>query len=225
MRLRGDFHMHTYYSHDCASTPAAVVRRCEQVGLNCIAVTDHNSIEGSRAVSKIADFRVILGEEVMSTSGEITGLFLQEEIAPGLSPVETAKKIKEQGALVSVPHPFAGSGRSSLAHGAVLEILNYVDIIEGFNARTMNANTTVAGRTFAAEHGLIRTAVSDAHTLGELGRTYTEFPEFDGTPEGFKQALMEASLVEHPSGRFVHVYSTLNKVRRKFWGPPKGRYA
>jgi hypothetical protein len=219
--LRGDFHMHTYYSYDCANTPDALVRRCKQVGLNCIAVTDHNSIEGSRAVSKIADFTVILGEEVMSTSGEITGLFLQEQITPGLSPVETAKRIKEQGALVSVPHPFAGSGRSSLAQAVVLEILDYIDIIEGFNARTMSAATTETGRAFATEHGLIRTAVSDAHTLRELGATYTEFPEFDGTPEGFKQALTEATLVEHPAGKFVHIYSTLNKVRRKFWGPPK----
>lgn len=221
MTLRGDFHMHTYYSHDCANTPEALVRRCEKVGLNCIAVTDHNSIEGSRAVQKIADFTVILGEEIMSTSGEITGLFLQEQIEPGLSPVETAKRIKAQGALVSVPHPFAGSGRSSLAKPTVLEILDYVDIIEGFNARTMSAATTESGRAFANEHGLIRTAVSDAHTLGELGATYNEFPEFDGTPEGFKQALAEANLVEHPAGKFVHVYSTLNKVRRKFWGPPR----
>ena len=219
MMLRGDFHMHTYYSFDCANTPEALVRRCKQVGLNCIAVTDHNSIEGSRAVSKLADFSVILGEEVMTTSGEITGLFLQEEITPGLSPIETVKRIKEQGALVSVPHPFAGSGRSSLAQGAVLEILDYVDIIEGFNARTMSSSITDAGRSFAAKHNLVRTAVSDAHTLQELGGTYTEFPEFDGTPEGFKQALGEATFTEHPAGKFVHVYSTLNKVRRKFCGP------
>lgn len=225
MTLRGDFHMHTYYSYDCANTPKALVRRCHDVGLTCIAVTDHNSIQGSLAVKEIADFTVILGEEVMSTSGEITGLFLQEQIEPGLTAVETAKRIKDQGALVSVPHPFAGSGRSSLAKGAVLEILDYVDIIEGFNARTMSHATTESGRTFADEHNLIRTAVSDAHTLSELGATYTEFPEFDGTPAGFKAALAEANLVEHPAGKFVHVYSTLNKVRRRFWGPPKSSQA
>ncbi|MDA1035508.1 MAG: PHP domain-containing protein [Chloroflexi bacterium] len=219
--LRGDFHMHTYYSYDCATTPEALVRRCERVGINCIAVTDHNSIEGSRAVQAIAPFTVILGEEIKSTAGEITGLFLKEQIEPGLSPIETAKRIKAQGALVSVPHPFSGAGRSSLDERAVLEIIDYVDIIEGFNARTMSATAIEHGRAFAVEHGLIRTAVSDAHTAGELGRTYTEFGEFDGTPEGFKQAIAEASLVERPAGMFVHVYSTVNKLRRKFWGPPR----
>jgi predicted metal-dependent phosphoesterase TrpH len=122
---------------------------------------------------------------------------------------------------VSVPHPFAGAGRSSLDRPTALEILDYVDIIEGFNARTMSASAVAAGQAFADEHALVRTAVSDAHTLSELGHTFTDFPEFDGTPEGFKSALAEATLTEIPAGKFVHVYSTVNKLRRKFWGPPR----
>ena len=220
--LRGDFHMHTYYSHDCATEPEALIRRCEQVGLTCIAVTDHNSIRGSQAVKQIAPFMVILGEEVMSTAGEITGLFLEEEVPVGLGPLETAKRIKEQGALVSVPHPFAGTGRSSLSRTAVLEILPYVDLIEGFNARTVSTSTRKSGKAFAEEHSILKTAVSDAHTLRELGRTYTELPDFDGTPEGFKRAIKDATLVEHPAGLGVHFYTTINRLRRKIFGPPRG---
>ena len=220
MSVRGDFHMHTHYSYDCMTSPEALVRRCNEVGLDCIAVTDHNSLAGAQAVKALAGFTVILGEEVKSTAGEITGLFLQEEVPAGLAPVETAKRIKDQGALVSVPHPFAGYGRSSLAEGSVTELLPYVDLIEAFNARTMSPASNERARAFAREHGLAATAVSDAHTLGELGRTYTELPDFDGTPEGFKAALRDARLVEHPAGRFVHVYTTLNKLRRRFFTVP-----
>ena len=213
--LKGDFHMHTFYSHDCMTSPEALVRRCNDVGLDCIAVTDHNSLAGAQAVKAVAGFTVILGEEIKSTAGEITGLFLTEEIPAGLPPIETAKRIKDQGALVSVPHPFSGYGRSSLAEGSVTELLPYVDIIETFNARTMSPASNALARAFAKEHGLAATAVSDAHTLRELGRTFTELPDFDGTPEGFKEALGEARLTERPAGRFVHVYSTINKLRRK----------
>ena len=218
--MRGDFHMHTYYSFDCMTSPEALARRCSDVGLDCIAVTDHNSLAGAQAVRAVAGFTVILGEEVKSTAGEITGLFLTEEVPAGLSPVETAKRIKEQGALVSVPHPFAGYGRSSLAEPSVMDLLPYVDLIEAFNARTMSPASNERAHAFAREHGLAATAVSDAHTLGELGRTYTEFPDFDGTPHGFKEALREARLVERPAGRFVHVYTTLNKLRHKLFTVP-----
>ena len=70
------------------------------------------------------------------------------------------------------------------------------------------------------DHGLLLTAVSDAHTAGELGTTYTELPEFDGTPEGFKKALKEARLVERRANPIVHLYSTLNKLRHKFIQAP-----
>jgi predicted metal-dependent phosphoesterase TrpH len=214
--LRGDFHMHTYFSPDCATSPTALIKRCRDVGLTCIAVTDHNSIAGARAVRALAPFNVIMGEEIKSTAGEITGLFLKEEIEPGLSPLETVKRIKEQEALVSVPHPFARTGRSSLARGPLMEILEYVDIIEGFNARTLSSQTTESGRAFAEEHAILRTAVSDAHTLGELGHTFTDLPDFDGTPQGFKEALAEATFVERPAGKLVHLYSTLNRLKRRF---------
>lgn len=220
MTLRGDFHMHTHFSHDCLTSPEALVARCARVGLDCIAVTDHDSIEGGRAAKAIAPFTVIVGAEVRSTAGEITGLFLEEDVPPGLGPAETARRIKEQGALVSIPHPFTGMGRSALDAAAVAEILPYVDIIEGFNARTMRAGDNAAARAFAAEHGLPITAVSDAHTVRELGRTFTEFPEFDGSPEGFRRALREARLTETPAGVFVHLHTTLNKIRKRLRRPP-----
>ena len=104
--LKADFHMHTRYSPDSDMSPERLVRKCLQVGLNCIAVTDHNTIEGALRVRQVAEFTVIIGEEVGTSDGEVTGLFLNETVPSGLSAVETAKRIKEQGGLVSLPHPF-----------------------------------------------------------------------------------------------------------------------
>ena len=214
--LRGDFHMHTHFSYDCLTTPEALVRRCGEVGLRCIAVTDHNSLSGALAVRAIAPLTVIPGEEIRSTAGEITGLFLEEEIPPGLTPLDTVRRVKEQGGLVSVPHPFVRQGRSALDRRSVLDLLPHVDIMEAFNARTMKRAANDEARRFAEEHSLLTTAVSDAHTVGELGRSYTELPEFDGTPRGFLEALREARLVRRPAGALVHVYSTVAKLRHRF---------
>ena len=212
--LKGDFHMHTHYSPDCMVEPQALVQRCLAVGLNCIAVTDHNSLRGAQAVQAIAPFMVILGEEVRTTAGEITGLFLTEEIPAGLSPAETVRRIKEQGGLVSLPHPYdrVGRRRSEPAPEVVPGLLGEIDIVEAFNARTTLLRDNVKGHRLAVDNNLLVTSVSDAHTLGELGRCYTELPEFDGTAEGFKAALADARLVERRSNPLVHLYSTLNKL-------------
>ena len=83
MSLKADFHMHTIYSRDCDTAPKKLVNQCKAVGLNCIAVTDHNSIRGALEVKELADFTVIIGEEVKTNQGDIIGLFLEEEIPGG----------------------------------------------------------------------------------------------------------------------------------------------
>ena len=101
--LRGDFHMHTAFSRDSDTPPDMLVRRCCEVGLNCIAVTYHNVIEGALEVQKLAasypDLMVIVGEEVKSSEGDIIGLSLKEEVPKGMSPMDTVRCIKDQGGL------------------------------------------------------------------------------------------------------------------------------
>ena len=118
--MRGDFHMHTYYSRDCATSPESLVARALRMGIGCIAVTDHNTIRGGQAVAKIAPFPVIVASEVKSTHGEITGLFLTEEVPRGLSPMETVERIKAQGGLVSIPHPYDTVRTSVLSDDAMV---------------------------------------------------------------------------------------------------------
>ena len=216
--LKADFHMHTHYSPDAETTPEQLVARCLKVGLNCIAVTDHNTIEGALAVQRLAPFMVIIGEEVKSSDGEITGLFLTEPVPRDLPAVETARRIKDQGGIVSIPHPFDRFRRSVISPSALREILPHADIVEVFNARNNFESSDRRASELAREHGLLTSGVSDAHTTYELGRTYVEMPEFDGTPEGFLASLSEGKIVGKRTTPLIHVLTTFTKVKRRLLG-------
>ena len=213
--LKADFHMHTHYSPDSDMSPERLVRRCEQVGLNCIAVTDHNSIAGALEVQRLASFRVIIGEEIKSRGGEIIGLFLQDAIPGGLPSLETVQRIKEQGGLVSVPHPFDHFRRSVIERHALQEIVPYVDIVEAFNARNTLQMDNRKALKLALEHGILTSAVSDSHTPVEVGRTYVELPDFDGTPAGLREALAQGNQVCRPITPMIHFLTSLTKVQKR----------
>ncbi|MCH8309732.1 MAG: PHP domain-containing protein [Chloroflexi bacterium] len=216
--LKADFHMHTHFSPDSEMAPERLVRRCKKVGLNCIAVTDHNTTEGAFEVRELADFTVIIGEEVGTSEGEVTGLFLEETIPRGLTPLETAKRIKEQGGLVSLPHPFDRFRREVITRPGLEEVLPYADIVEVFNSRNnMDADNRKAYE-FAQEHGLLTSGVSDAHTTFELGRTYVEMPDFDGTPEGFKVALAQGTIHGRKMTPMIHAVTTFTKIKKRLLG-------
>ena len=216
--LKADFHMHTNYSPDSLLKPERLVERCIEVGLNCIAVTDHNTTDGAFAVREIAPFIVIIAEEVGTSEGEVTGLFLQETIPRGLSPVETAKRIKEQGGLVSLPHPFDRFRSEVITRSGIEDVLPYADIVEVFNSRNNMDEDNRKAYEFAGEHGLLTSGVSDAHTAIELGRTYVIMPEFDGTPEGFKQSLAQGVIHARKMTPLIHAVTTLTKVRKRVFG-------
>ena len=214
--LKADLHLHTHWSHDSGAQPRSIVDRCIKAGLSCIAVTDHNSIAGALEVRDLAPFQVIIGEEIKSSAGDIIGLFLEEEIPKGLSPEETVRAIISQGGLVMVPHPFDRFRASALTYDALCEMVEQVDIVEGFNAHNFFQRDNEQAASFARKHRVMQVAVSDSHTPRELGSTYMEMPTFDGTPGGFKEALAQGRQVTrraHPVLRLAPMYT---KLRRRF---------
>ena len=221
MTVRVDLHVHTRYSPDSTTSPVRLVKRCLDVGLSCIAVTDHHTIRGALAVARIAPFRVIIGAEVKSSDGDMVGLFLREEVPRGRSAVETAERIHGQGGLVSLPHPYDAVRRSVLTPQALAEVLPHADLVEGFNARNTFASANRRARETAREYGLPTIAVSDAHHPIELGGTYVELPDFDGTAAGFLRALAEARLVGRPASPLVHLVSTYAKLYKRVWRPAR----
>ena len=217
--LRIDLHTHTYYSPDGITSPQQFVAACQRKGITCAAVTDHNTIRGALAVKEIAPFRIIVGEEIRSREGEIIGLFLTEEVPPGLSAQETIERIRAQDGLVSLPHPTdrfrSGVGAEGLARLAPL-----VDIVEVMNARTTIRRDSDEASRLAGEHGLVGVAVSDAHSPWEIGRTYVEAPNFE-VPQELLEALRWGTLAGRPSSPLVHLISRYAVLRRKLgWKPP-----
>ncbi|MEE8620303.1 MAG: PHP domain-containing protein [Dehalococcoidia bacterium] len=220
--IKADLHVHTCYSIDCLTPLEQIIQRCLELGINCIAVADHNTVTGALELKKIAPFKVIVAEEILTPAGEIMGLFLNEAVPRGLSPQETISRIRSQGGLVAIPHPFGRSLPWSNNMLTSTEVLSQVDIIETFNSRTPFLNSIARARELAREQGKVPSAGSDAHTLGEIGRAYVEMPEFDG-PDGFLNSLAQGKIFGQQSGYLPHFASTWAKIKKHVFGDPTRR--
>ena len=212
--LKVDIHIHTCYSKDSEMSLDDLLKKCLETGLNCIAITDHNTIEGALLFKSIASFKVIVGEEINTMQGEVTGLFLKERIPPGMTALETVKYIKSQGGLVSIPHPFDVFRSSVIKLDALYEILPYVDIIEGFNARNTLQMSNNKADKLAKKNNIFTSAVSDSHTLYEIGRTFMKMPEFDDTSQGFLNSLNSRVIFANKVTPFIHVLTTITKAKK-----------
>lgn len=227
--MKADLHTHTIYSKDSLTRPADLVTACVRRGVHrtlrvdVLAVTDHNAIAGAREAHAAAERLraagqpaplVIVGEEVMTTAGEIIGLFLSDQIPRGLSPQETIERIRDQGGFVVLPHPFDRLRRGPLSIEALEAICPHIDAVEVRNARTTFAADNERARAFAVEHGLLQTAGSDAHTTGEVGRCFVDLEAFHGV-EGFRHALAQGVVGGRPSSLLVHLHSTYAKLRKR----------
>ena len=217
--VRADLHNHTHYSPDSILSPKQFVREVGRRGLDVVAVTDHNTIRGALAVRELAEFPVIVGEEVRSADGEILGLFLSDGIPKGLSARDTIARIKDQGGIVGVPHPF-DSLRSALSEDAMLGCIDQIDFIEGLNARMVFSKHNDKAREFALARDLPVSAGSDAHSPWEVGRVWVEMPSFEG-PADFVAALRQGRLIGRLSTPLVHLISRYAYLRRALgWKPP-----
>jgi predicted metal-dependent phosphoesterase TrpH len=215
-RVRVDLHIHTCHSVDSLMTLDEVVEAALARGLGALAITDHDAIEGALALSRTAPFPIIVGEEVDAGDGEVIGLFLQEWIPPKLGPVETIARIRAQGGLVYIPHPF-DSHRYPLPEAVLLSLLDEVDAMEVLNARvTVPAFNERAAR-FAQEHGIPCGAGSDAHTPGEIGRAYVEMEPFVDK-DSFLASLARGTIGGRASEPYVHIFSTWAKIRKRVGG-------
>ncbi len=213
--LKADFHIHTVYSMDCNTSLEDIISRCLETEINCIAIADHDSIEGALKIQSLAPFPVIVAEEILTPHGEIMGMFLKEGIPTGLPIEQAISHIKAQGGLVCLPHPFDTFRGLRLESKRLEEMAEQIDIIEVFNARSPLLRSSTKARTFARKYGIHETAGSDAHTPNEIGNTYVEMPEFNGKDD-FLQALRKGKISRRRSSPLVHFNSTWTKLKKSF---------
>lgn len=195
--VRVDLHSHTMYSGDSTTTPDELAECIGAAALDVLCITDHNATRGATELGGQLGCRIIVGEEVKTHAGEIIGLFLTERIPGGLQPVEVCERIRAQGAIVYIPHPFdplRNCLKEHVLHDLVARGL--VDAIEGSNAKTSLAHLNQRGVDYGREHGLAVGAGSDAHVAEAIGAAYVEMPDFDG-PHEFLAALRQGRVVGH----------------------------
>ena len=204
--IRIEFHCHTIYSKDSLTTPEKLLETCRRKGIQRVVVTDHNTIAGALAARSLDPEMVVIGEEIMTTQGELLAAFVREEIPPGLSPQEAIAELRAQGAFISVSHPFDHWRSGHWEEEHLLEILPLVDAIETFNARCMLPSFNHQARNFAGKHGLTGTAGSDAHAAYELGKATMLLPDFQDA-SSLKKALENVSFDASLSPPWVHLSS------------------
>ncbi len=209
-----DLHTHTRYSGDSLTELAAFLASCRRKGLDRVAVTDHDTIAGALRLKEMDPERIIVGQEVHTTQGDLSAYFLTEPIPAYRSPQEAIAAIRAQGGIVGVSHPLDRIRREAMGREQLLPLLNQLDLLEVFNARCLLPSDNRAAYALALEAGLLMTAGSDAHTTWELGRAVTLLPPFD-SPASFLESLRTAQIRGRPSPPWVHFASTYAKIARR----------
>lgn len=168
VQVKIDFHTHTHYSYDSLMHPARILAIAKSRGLDGIVICDHDTVQGGLEAQKLntdPHFHVIVGAEIKTTAGDITGLFLKEEII-SREVNAVLDEMKAQGGLTLLNHPYQAHDLSKIN-------FEKVDFIEGFNARVSPEQNNKA-LALAQLHGKPVLSGSDAHLYGEIANAYTE---------------------------------------------------
>jgi len=180
-----DLHMHTIYSYDGTASVPAVLTRAKQIGLDVIAITDHDEIAGSLKALELAPnygVEVIPAIEVTTAEGDLLALNVTEKIQRARPLIETILKVRDLGGFCIAPHPMAnGIGMKSLSAYSILKALRNPDAaqtliaIEIYNATVIDKMSNHYARILADRLDIARAASSDAHVVEAIGLGATEF--------------------------------------------------
>jgi hypothetical protein len=197
MLIRADLHVHTTYSKDSLITPKDLIYYAKKRGLNAVAVTDHNQLEGAYKIAKETDFLIIPGMEISSSDGHIVALNVHELIPRGYSAVETVERIHRAGGVAIACHPYV------LFKGCLKDkVCTTFDAIEVINARAIPFKRSVRRAQETADRlKLARVAGTDAHYGPQIGFSYTEIDATESDVEAIAKAILKGRC--YPKGQPV----------------------
>lgn len=213
--ILAEFHCHSNYSPDSRVRIEAIIRVCREKDIGKIAITDHGRMAGALNAHQMAPDLVVVGEEILTTEGEILGYFMNEEIPDYLPPLDVVKRLQDQGAFISVAHPFDPWRGSRWKRGTLEKLVPFLDGVEAFNARCFDPKFNEQAGSFANEHGLAWMVGSDAHSISEIGQAVLQLPDFNSAEE-LRQSLKTATFSGELSGKIVRLHSTIAKLVNKF---------
>jgi predicted metal-dependent phosphoesterase TrpH len=215
--IRLDLHSHSEASLDGGITPEQYAEILQNEILDVIAITDHNRIDFAKGMQKaLGRERIIIGEEIATTDGEIIGLYLSTKIEPGMSAIETIDAIHAQNGLVYIPHPFE-KHRSAIQLDKLNEITEMVDIIESYNGRALSNKHSVTANTWAVKNKIQSVASSDAHGLAGIGFTYTTIQNLP-TKETLVLELQNANIAHNRPPIRSFFYPKYNRFKNYLKG-------
>lgn len=217
MQINADLHVHTTYSKDSLITPKDLVYYAKKRGLNAVAVTDHNQLEGAWKIAKETDFLIIPGMEVSSRDGHIVALNIHEPIPRGFSAAETVERIHNAGGVAIACHPFV------LFKGCLREkVCGTFDAVEVINARAFPFKYSVKKAEASAKmFGLPRVAGTDAHYGPQIGYSYTTIQAEKPSIEAIANAIVQGHCQPfgHPVPWVVNIrqqFLRLQRMAKKF---------
>lgn len=187
--MRVDLHLHSHFSPDGRSSLDELILRCGEVGLDRIALTDHNTVEGALALAQMAPDLAIVGEEAKTREGEVIGLFITGLLPPYIPAEDVMDMIHGMGGLTYMPHPL-DRRRSNFRPDRIVDLADRIDIIETYNAWCEPAANQAAAR-LAGELGKVAATGSDSHAAHELGRSWMEIEDYK-SPQDFLEKLRHA---------------------------------
>ena len=174
--MKFDMHVHTLHSERCGwMRPERLVKHAKEKGLDGLAVTDHNTIDGAREVFNIVrdeqmELSVIIGEEINTDRGEILAYFIDREIEPGPFE-EVLSAIKRAGGISAIPHPFEKIRKGFRGVETVMSDVNAIEVLNSrcrFNRKAFN---------LCLVHKKPMLGGSDAHFYSEVGQAWTEMSD------------------------------------------------